>query len=325
MRYLEDLISGVVVDCGSYIFSRDEIVSFAHRYDPQPFHINDEMAGHGLFGRLIASGLHSASASRRLVLQTVMQDIFLIGSPGVKRMQMHKPVYSDSAIRVTHTTGNIELLEEWPGVGLVESLTQGFDAGGNLVITIDGLDWVGSQTLPTDFDVTPLRMSQSASMGLRALRRVAEIAPSSSKLGPGKRLYLEDCHVDLTIVSGEYEVRASDMTAFRAEFDPLPSNGGSRFSANEWLGICLAGRIFADTFWSHTEIVGGAGTNFVRWPGSVQAGDYLRGELRITHARSLRTRPGLGLIEAENVCINQRAEVISNYSTIAFIRMQAEA
>ena len=57
MRYLEDLKPGDTERFGSYLMTREEVVEFASRYDPQPFHI-DEAAGaaHPLFKKLAASG-----------------------------------------------------------------------------------------------------------------------------------------------------------------------------------------------------------------------------------------------------------------------------
>src|SRR5258708_20016298 len=43
-------------------FSEREIVDFARRYDPQPFHIDPAAAGASPFGGLIASGIHSFAA-----------------------------------------------------------------------------------------------------------------------------------------------------------------------------------------------------------------------------------------------------------------------
>jgi acyl dehydratase len=324
MRYLEDLFTGFVTDCGSFAFTRKEIISFARRYDPQPFHLDDDAARRSLFGRLTASGLHSASAGRRLVLQAALQDIFVIGSPGAKRLQMHKPVYADDEIRISHTSGNIEWLDEWPGVGLVEGVTQGFDTSGNLVMTIHDLEWVGSRSLPKDFNVNLLSKSQGASMPLGALQQVASIAPFAEKSEPDEHIYLEDCRVDSSFISKEYAVTAAEIAGFHAEFDPRPTHHGSRHSANEWHGTCLGMRVIAEAFWNQSENVGGSGTDFVRWPVSVRAGDRLRGELRIVHTRPLRTRPGLGLVKADCICINQLAEVISSFSVTTFLRMRPE-
>ena len=44
VRFAEDYKSGDVFDLGSYDVTREEIVEFSKRYDPFPFHVDDEAA-----------------------------------------------------------------------------------------------------------------------------------------------------------------------------------------------------------------------------------------------------------------------------------------
>ena len=55
-RYFEDYIEGAIFDCGAIVVEEPEIIAFAKRYDPQPFHTDPEAAAHGFYGGLIASG-----------------------------------------------------------------------------------------------------------------------------------------------------------------------------------------------------------------------------------------------------------------------------
>ena len=54
--FFEDLVIGTRLDLGTHTFTQDEIVGFAERYDPQPFHLDDAAAALSHFGRLAASG-----------------------------------------------------------------------------------------------------------------------------------------------------------------------------------------------------------------------------------------------------------------------------
>ena len=58
--YFDDLEIGYRAELGSHTFTAEEIVAFAKRWDPQPFHVDAEKAKHTLFGSLCASGWHSA-------------------------------------------------------------------------------------------------------------------------------------------------------------------------------------------------------------------------------------------------------------------------
>ena len=50
MRYFEDFEIGELRKVGSYRVTRDEIVEFAERFDPQPFHIDEAAAEASIFG-----------------------------------------------------------------------------------------------------------------------------------------------------------------------------------------------------------------------------------------------------------------------------------
>jgi len=60
-RYFEDYIPGVVHEFGPITVEEAEIISFANRFDPQPFHTDPEAAKKSVYGGLIASGWHTAS------------------------------------------------------------------------------------------------------------------------------------------------------------------------------------------------------------------------------------------------------------------------
>ena len=64
--YLEDLQPGQKFSTGSLTVTADEIKDFAQKYDPQPFHLDDEAAKTTLFGGLAASGWHTAALTMRL-------------------------------------------------------------------------------------------------------------------------------------------------------------------------------------------------------------------------------------------------------------------
>ena len=55
-RWFDDYAEGETFDFGDYLVTADEIIEFARRYDPQPFHVDPQAAAAGPFGGLIASG-----------------------------------------------------------------------------------------------------------------------------------------------------------------------------------------------------------------------------------------------------------------------------
>lgn len=69
--FAEDLVVGEVHELGGYEVHAAEIVDFARRWDPLPFHLDDDVA-QGAFGRLIATGLHSMGILQRLAVLAVL-------------------------------------------------------------------------------------------------------------------------------------------------------------------------------------------------------------------------------------------------------------
>lgn len=62
MIYFEDIEVGAVNRFGNYAVTREEVIEFAQKYDPQPFHLSDEAAAQTHFGRLSASGWHTCAS-----------------------------------------------------------------------------------------------------------------------------------------------------------------------------------------------------------------------------------------------------------------------
>jgi len=66
--FFEDIQVGDVFEYGRYTFTADNIKAFATRFDPQPFHVDEEAAARSHFGALVASGWHTALAWMRLMI-----------------------------------------------------------------------------------------------------------------------------------------------------------------------------------------------------------------------------------------------------------------
>src|SRR5262245_54355860 len=60
MRFYEDIRVGETAEIGRHTFTVEEIKAFAARFDPQPFHLDEAAGARSMFGRLCASGWHTA-------------------------------------------------------------------------------------------------------------------------------------------------------------------------------------------------------------------------------------------------------------------------
>lgn len=67
MLYLEDLQPGSIFKSREYEFTPDNVKAFAGEYDPQWFHLDEELAKESFFEGLAASGWHVGSVTMRLL------------------------------------------------------------------------------------------------------------------------------------------------------------------------------------------------------------------------------------------------------------------
>lgn len=106
--YWEDF-EPALYDLGSYMFTLDEILEFAGRFDPQPFHTDEVAATASPFGGLIASGWHTASVYMGLYARNFLNLTESLGSPGVENLRWLAPVRPGDVLR-----GSVEVLSTQP-------------------------------------------------------------------------------------------------------------------------------------------------------------------------------------------------------------------
>jgi len=134
MKYFEDFPPGTLIDCGSRVVSKEEIIRFAREFDPQPFHIDEAAAAKTHFGGVVASGWHSGSLSMRMVVDAVMQDSSCMGSPGIERLRWLKPLRADTLVNVKFRVLEAELSKSRPDRGRLKVVFELYDDKGELLM-----------------------------------------------------------------------------------------------------------------------------------------------------------------------------------------------
>lgn len=101
MQYFEDLEVGAETYFGSYEVTREEVIEFARKYDPQPFHLSDEEAAKTHFGRIAASGWHTCAMTMAVVARHAVEHRQAgLGSPGIDELRWRRPVYPGDTLHV---------------------------------------------------------------------------------------------------------------------------------------------------------------------------------------------------------------------------------
>ena len=98
--YFEDIIVGTKSRFGHYEVTREEVIAFASKYDPQAFHLDDDAAAVTHFGRLSASGWHTCAMTMAMLVENLKSmDQAGLGSPGLDELRWLKPVYPGDTLR----------------------------------------------------------------------------------------------------------------------------------------------------------------------------------------------------------------------------------
>jgi acyl dehydratase len=108
-RFLDDLTPGQRFTTPGLTLTEAEIIDFAWRYDPQPFHLDANAAAASPYGGLIASGFQSLAICFRLFIQSGLLADASMGSPGIDELRWLAPVRPGDTLH-----SEIEVLEVRP-------------------------------------------------------------------------------------------------------------------------------------------------------------------------------------------------------------------
>jgi acyl dehydratase len=140
MRYFEDLEVGAETDFGSYGVTREEVLEFARKYDPQPFHLSDEEAAKTHFGRIAASGWHTCAMTMAVIARYVVKhEQAGLGSPGVDELRWLKPVYPGDTLHVRGTIVEKRASQRRPEMGSFRTETTVTNQDGVPVMTFTSI------------------------------------------------------------------------------------------------------------------------------------------------------------------------------------------
>jgi acyl dehydratase len=140
MIYLDDLEVGTESYFGSVEVTREDVIEFARKYDPQPFHLSDEAAAKTHFGRLAASGWHTCAMVMGVIARYVVKtEQAGLGSPGIDELRWLKPVYPGDTLHVTSTIVEVRPSRSKPEIGSFRSATVVTNQEGAKVLTFTSI------------------------------------------------------------------------------------------------------------------------------------------------------------------------------------------
>jgi acyl dehydratase len=136
------------VELGSRVFTAEDIMRYAKRYDPQPFHVDAEAARHTLFGGLCASGWHTCAVWMRTfidhwekesasILRDGLEPPKLGPSAGFKKLQWLRPVFAGDTVTFYVTLLDSRAMASRPGTLMNTILCEGINQDGIAVLRFE--------------------------------------------------------------------------------------------------------------------------------------------------------------------------------------------
>ena len=90
--YFEDYPVGRLAKLGEISVGESEMVDFARRYDPQPFHVDKVLASQSMYGGIIASGWFTCAITMKALVENYLSPSSSLGSPGIDELKWLAPV-----------------------------------------------------------------------------------------------------------------------------------------------------------------------------------------------------------------------------------------
>lgn len=132
-RYWEDLTDGAPLNCRDLVFSQQEIIEFATRYDPQPFHIDEQAAAASRFCGIIASSLQTLSACTRILVDA-QGELAILSGLGIEEVVLPNPVRPNDRLTIVAHWAELRKSRSKPDRGMAVLRFTGVNQKGETVI-----------------------------------------------------------------------------------------------------------------------------------------------------------------------------------------------
>lgn len=335
VRYFEDFEPGVVFDCGAATISEAELIAFAEKFDPQPFHLDHAAADASPLGGLALSGWHTASVMMRRYFEAVLKDSASLGAPGLNALRWSAPARPDAPISVRLATHRKRESRSRPELGFVHLEAVAEQSG--------------REICRFDFPAMIQRRGQENAEIRVADRTRPDAAELLEQAKPPHEInFVRAADVPLGTLYhlGDATFSADEIIAFASEFDP------QRFHLSEEEGRASAfGGLAASGWhicaqWMRSLVTANAaaveaaptpelgaqirafsgpspGFEDLKWRLPALTGDRFRFFTRFERLEEMPRRPEWALMIAENGAVNQFGALAFSFTSKVMVRKDA--
>ncbi len=141
--YFEDMTVGKSYEFEGPTLTEADIIEFALKYDPQPFHIDPEEAKDTFFKGLAASGWQTAGIYMKMLVDGLLNQTVSMGSPGVDQLRWVKPVRPGDTLKAQFTIIEARPSTSRPDMGIIRSESQVFNQHNEVVMTLTNSGFFG--------------------------------------------------------------------------------------------------------------------------------------------------------------------------------------
>jgi acyl dehydratase len=327
LTYYEDVAVGETVEFGGLEVTKQEILDFAARYDPQPFHLDETAAKASMLKGLAASGWHTAAMTMRMSYDSFIKSSASMGAPGVDELTWRQPVRPGDRLIGRRSVLNKRVSRSRPEMGIVQNVIEVFNQIGQTVMTQKNAFLIA-------------RRGAEQPLGQRfrgAPDPAAVIGPA-----PYSRAYpthLEDLPIGEAVEIGAQTLTRDDIVGFARAFDPQPFHLDEEAAKQSHFGGLVASGWQTAALWMKTwiahreaaavealangekapEIGPSPGVSNLAWPCPVYVGDTITYTTKCTGVRRI-SRPGWGLGYFENRGLNQDHVCVLRFDAGVFWR-----
>jgi acyl dehydratase len=325
--HLEDIEIGRTIPFGRISVSKEDIITFARAYDPQPLHLDEAAAKASIVGGLCASGFHSCAIMMRMLADDLLNDNWTsLGSPGVDECKWMKPLFPDQVLTGRVTCFGRRALAKRPGVGIAKVKFEMLDQVGDVIMS-----WDSNQLLKVRHPERAAEL-ESGEMGPPPpkLESVWE-GPEAPPPDPTRNFY-EDRQVGEIYELGSHTFTKHEIIGFARQFDPQPFHlDEAAGKASLFGGLCASGwhtaAIWIRHFVAYRQVIEqqirdsgnvvaqygpSPGFRNLRWLKPIYPGDTITIRGRTAAKIDLKSRPDRGLLHTDSQARNQHGDIVFN-------------
>ena len=140
--FFEDYKEGSVFLFSPFEVKEAELLEFAERYDPQPFHFDHEAAKNGPYKGLIASGWQTCAFVMRVLVDNYFSKVSSLGSPGIDELRWLIPVRPGDELNVRATVRETKRSHSKPDRGIVKSFIEAINQQNKIAMSFHSVNFI---------------------------------------------------------------------------------------------------------------------------------------------------------------------------------------